>query len=193
MLKHGVIVVGYGGSRRGRRRRHWSGLRRRRFCFRWLVGLGLGRACSRTAQHWRRIRVFIGRLRCRHDLLFRFRAGGFPTSRAPPGIFGLQRAGDGEQSERGASAFGFIDDSGIERHGDGVGLVGRGIVELAIVENADGKQAALAVGSEFKQAEGARSLAGFARDGALGILGAGNLRGQQSHARERDEPQRRAV
>ncbi len=64
---------------------------------------------------------------------------------------------DGKSPLRDASLETFINNSEIERHGNRRGLIGAGVVELAVHHNDNGNQPRLARARKLNEAESARS------------------------------------
>jgi len=56
----------------------------------------------------------------------------------------MQSRIDGKQSQRLARLLGLVNRAGLDRHGHGIGLISAGIVELALDQNRDRNQRALA-------------------------------------------------
>ena len=86
--------------------------------------------------------------------------GGKPGSGADPGTsrvcsLAMQSAAHGKQTERIAGARTFINNAGVERHGDGVSFVICGVVVLAVDQNEDRQESGFAIFGKLEHSQGA--------------------------------------
>ena len=98
----------------------------------------------------------------------------------------MKGAVDGEQAERTAGALALIHGSGVERHGNGSGFVGGGIVKFAVEQDYNRHERCLAGGGDTQNSQGPRPrlflLRNLAFPGSdLGTLFLAGDRGRKRH------------
>ena len=101
----------------------------------------------------------------------------------------LQCARYREETLGDPGANSFVDHFRLQSHRHGIGLVGAGVVKLAVDKNRDGNQAGLAIRSELQQSDGSGALDRF----LLAILGGAKLHDKQKQSQEGDDAPRRTI